>query len=166
MIIKSKPSKKSSIRKERGLPLGKGRAWVSKPAHKVLFAKESGEFEKWNDEEYIEELYNQYSMSIANCRGQTDFFGIDVDRVTGLKVSEMTFNQYLQSCLETLKLRRQDIRDELEMGLLFQKEYEALELLIDLQEEAISKYLLGALKVYSIPDANVIPKTNLIIVKH
>lgn len=88
----------------------------------------------WDDDAYISDLYEQMLQAVQQ--------GAELKHRNGerLDVKTITFDKYLELCMETLKFRREHLQEELARGDIDQRIYGNAKMLADMAEGAIRKY--------------------------
>lgn len=88
----------------------------------------------WDEELYISDLYEQMLQAVQQ--------GAQLKHRNGerLDVKTLTFDKYLELCMETLDIRREELKLELARGDINQRIYNNGKMLADMAEQAIRKY--------------------------
>jgi len=89
----------------------------------------------WDAGAYIKDLYEQFLQTVQQGHELKHHSGVVLDPAS------VTFEKYLNLCLETLKYRREELKADLAREEIDLPIYNNAKMLADMSEEAISKYL-------------------------
>lgn len=89
----------------------------------------------WDNDGYIHDLYEQFLQTIQQDKKLKHRGDATMD------VRTITFVKYLELCLETLSIRRIELKEELELRKITLPIYNSGKMIADIAEEAIRKHL-------------------------